>query len=119
MPIDSDSKKMSTWLNPLSRRTNSTSSAGGMNTSINSVMNFFDYNAKRVWVADGFIFVKLMDGRVGKLPASQFKRLANASPEDLQKLEVIGGYAIHWPTLDEDLSVEGFFVNTQAMADLP
>ncbi len=75
-------------------------------------MNFFDYQAKKVWITDGNIFVELNDGRKGKLPVQQFKRLANAKPEDLANFEIIDGYAISWPKLDEDLSIEGFFVKS-------
>ena len=73
-------------------------------------MKFFDYQAKKVWIAEGNIFVELQDGRQGKLPVHQFKRLANAEPDELANFEVIDGYAISWPTLDEDLSIKGFFV---------
>ncbi len=76
-------------------------------------MNFFDYQAKKVWISGGNIFVELQDGRKGKLPVQQFKRLSHAKPEDLANFEVIDGYAIHWPGLDEDLSIEGFFVKSE------
>lgn len=76
-------------------------------------MNFFDYQAKKVWFANDNIYVELTNGKKSKLPLQQFKRLANASPDELANFEIIGGYSIHWPTLDEDLSIEGFFVNTE------
>lgn len=73
-------------------------------------MNFFDYKAIKIWIEDNFIHVLLADGREGKLTINNFKRLKNAHPDAFQNFEVIDGYAIHWPELDEDLSVEGFFV---------
>lgn len=40
--------------------------------------------------------------------ASQSKRLANATPETLSDFTVSpAGYGIHWPRLDEDLSIDG------------
>ncbi len=35
-------------------------------------------------------------------------QLASASEEDLKRFVVSpGGYGIHWPTLDEDISIDG------------
>lgn len=76
-------------------------------------MNFFDYQAKKVWFANDHIYVELANGRKSKLPLHQFKRLAKATPEELENFEIIGGYSIHWPNIDEDLSIEGFFVNAE------
>ena len=40
---------------------------------------------------------------------SLYKRFQNASLEQLQSYELIGaGTGIHWPLLDEDLSLKGF-----------
>ena len=72
-------------------------------------MNFFDYNATKAWIADNEIHVQLSDGRVAQLAIVQFPLLAKASPEQLNKFEIIKGYALQWPELGEDLSVAGFF----------
>lgn len=43
------------------------------------------------------------------LPLSQYKKLKKASAKDLQKFELIAnGTGIHWPKIDEDLSLKGF-----------
>ena len=40
---------------------------------------------------------------------SSYKGLINASENDLKQFELIaGGKGIHWPLLDEDLSLKGF-----------
>jgi hypothetical protein len=39
--------------------------------------------------------------------------LANATPDELANFEIIGGSSIHWPKFDEDLGIEGFFVNAE------
>ncbi len=72
-------------------------------------MNFFDYNATKAWIANNEIHVQLIDGRVAKLGISNFPLLANANEKQLNKFEIIKGYALHWPELGEDLSIAGFF----------
>ena len=52
--------------------------------------------------------VSLVDGRRLAVPLAWFPRLAKASLEHLQNYELMGGgEGIHWPDLDEDVSVEG------------
>lgn len=54
------------------------------------------------------LIVDLMDGRTISVPLAWFPRLANASQEQRRNWEVAGGgYGIHWPDIDEDLSSEG------------
>lgn len=53
--------------------------------------------------------VSLSDGRILSVPLAWYPRLANAKPKQLKNFEISpGGYGIHWPDLDEDLSVYGF-----------
>lgn len=57
--------------------------------------------------ADALV-VSLKDGRTISAPLAWFPRLLNASPAALANWEVAGGgYGLHWPELDEDLSTEG------------
>ena len=52
--------------------------------------------------------VSLKDGRTITVPLVWFPKLLHASPEQLRNWKVAGGgYGIHWPDLDEDLSTEG------------
>jgi len=54
------------------------------------------------------LIVDLMDGRTIAVPLAWYPRLLEASPEQRGDWEVAGaGYGIHWPKIDEDLSVEG------------
>lgn len=54
------------------------------------------------------LVVSLNDGRVLSVPLAWFPRLANASPEQVANLELLGdGEGIHWPAVDEDVSVAG------------
>ncbi len=54
------------------------------------------------------LVVSLVDGRRLAVPLAWFPRLAKASIAQLQNYELMGdGEGIHWPEIDEDLSVEG------------
>jgi len=52
--------------------------------------------------------VGLRDGRTITVPIAWYPRLLNATPAQRKNWRVAGGgYGIHWPELDEDLSTEG------------
>jgi hypothetical protein len=52
--------------------------------------------------------VALMDGRTIIVPLAWYPRLLHATHEQLANWKLAGGgYGIHWPDLDEDLSTEG------------
>lgn len=51
--------------------------------------------------------VRLADGREISTPLAWFPRLHDATPQQRTEWELIGGgIGIHWPTIDEDISVE-------------
>lgn len=57
---------------------------------------------------DESLSVALKDGRTITVPLAWYPRLLNASRKQRERWEVAGGgYGIHWPDLDEDLSTEG------------
>ncbi len=52
--------------------------------------------------------VELVDGRVISVPLAWYSRLWSGVPEERAHFEIIrDGTIIHWPDLDEDLSVNG------------
>jgi hypothetical protein len=54
------------------------------------------------------LIVDLMDGRTISVPLAWYPRLHLATPEQRIRWEIAGGgYGIHWPDVDEDLSTEG------------
>jgi len=54
------------------------------------------------------LIVDLMDGRTISVPLAWYPRLLHATPEQRANWETCaGGYGIHWPDVDEDLSTEG------------
>ena len=67
-----------------------------------------DLRVKAVSVDDDRLTVDLMDGRSIAVPLAWYPRLFDATPEQRRNWELAGGgYGIHWPNLDEDLSTEG------------
>jgi hypothetical protein len=61
------------------------------------------------------LIVDLMDGRTIAVPLAWYPRLLDATPEQRADWEVAGaGYGIHWPQIDEDLSVEGLLRSAPA-----
>lgn len=62
--------------------------------------------AKSVEFRDDIMQVFLTDGRVIGVPIIWFPRLHRATPHQREKYEIGGGgIGLHWPDLDEDLSV--------------
>ena len=57
----------------------------------------------------------LVDGRTISVPLAWSWRLSEATPEQRQNFEIIGdGHGIHWPDIDEDISVEGMLYGSPA-----
>lgn len=64
--------------------------------------------AKQVRVTRDSLIVDLHDGRSVSVPVVWYPRLAHGSVTERQNWELIGpGIGIHWPDLDEDISVDG------------
>jgi hypothetical protein len=64
--------------------------------------------AIRAWAEGRTVFVELHDGRVVGFPADRFRRLAQATNEQLAQVQVeLNGYALRWEVLDEDITVPG------------
>jgi len=55
------------------------------------------------------IRAEISDGRIISIPMSWFPRLAGANRDQLKNFEISpAGYGIHWPDLDEDISIKSF-----------
>ena len=56
----------------------------------------------------GTISVSLKDGRIITVPLVWYAKLLKATDAQRRNWQICGGgYGIHWPDLDEDLSTEG------------
>ena len=64
--------------------------------------------AQDVLVTEDELTVSLVDGRRVSVPLAWFPRLLHASPAQRLNWQLLGdGEGIHWPDVDEDLSVAG------------
>ncbi len=82
---------------------------------MNSSMPSADPRAKEVSVSDADLSVLLADGRRITVPLAWYPRLLQATREQRENFELLGdGLGIHWPDLDEDLSVAGLLRGTPA-----
>ncbi|MDQ3396640.1 MAG: DUF2442 domain-containing protein [Deinococcota bacterium] len=66
--------------------------------------------ASAVECTEDELIVTLSDGRRLAVPIVWFPRLVKASPQERAEYELLGdGEGIHWPKVDEDISVAGLF----------
>jgi len=64
--------------------------------------------ARTIEVTDDAITAHLVDGRTITVPLAWSWRLADATPAQRARWELIGdGEGIRWPEIDEDISVRG------------
>ena len=76
-----------------------------------------DPRAQEVLVTEDELTVSLVDGRRVSVPLAWFPRLLHASPAQRSNWQLLGdGEGIHWPDVDEDLSVAGILRGTPAPA---
>lgn len=76
-----------------------------MNTLIAEVQGI---KATNVLISDDTLTVELVDGRTLSVPLAWYPRLSHGNPQERKRWEWIGdGEGIHWPDLDEDISVKG------------
>lgn len=74
-----------------------------------------DERVRDVRVSEDSLMVELMDGRAIHVPLAWYPRLSNATADQRNHWEVCGGgFGIHWPELDEDLSTEGLLRGSPA-----
>ena len=68
-------------------------------------------SAQNVQITDDALIVDLSDGRTVSVPLAWFPRLLHGTLEERNKWRIIGeGEGIHWPDLDEDISVENLIL---------
>ena len=64
-----------------------------------------------VVISEDTLTVELADGRSLSVPIAWYPRLFHGSQQERENWELIGdGEGIHWPDLDEDVSVEGLIL---------
>jgi len=76
-----------------------------MNSSVGELQ---EARALQLSVSDEALTVDLVDGRTIIVPLAWYPRLWHATPAERNRFEIFGdGTYIHWPDLDEDLTVAG------------
>jgi hypothetical protein len=74
-----------------------------------------DPRIQKVRVTKDRIVADLVDGRVISVPLAWSWRLSEATPAQRANFRLIGtGQGVHWPDVDEDVSVEGLLHGTPA-----
>ncbi len=64
--------------------------------------------SKKAWYESGMICMSMSEGKEVRFPVELNKKLKNANDKQRNNIEVIcGGTGLHWPDIDEDLSVTG------------
>ena len=74
-----------------------------------------DVFAESVQFSEDSMTVLLDDGRALSVPLAWYPRLLHGTKQEREKFELIGnGEGIHWPDLDEDISVEGLLAGKRS-----
>jgi hypothetical protein len=72
-------------------------------------------HATRLEITDVSLTVELVDGRSVSVPLLWYPRLVAATPAERENSRLIGrGEGIHWPDLDEDISVAGLLAGRRS-----
>lgn len=79
------------------------------------VIDVESVRADDIEVKDATLVVHLREGRSISVPLAWYPRLWYGTPEEREQFEIIGdGMFIHWPQLDEDLSVAGILAGRRS-----
>jgi hypothetical protein len=76
-----------------------------------SMLDLQSIKVLAVTVSDDTLTVELSDGRTISAPLAWYPRLFHGSPAERARFRFIGGgVGIHWPDLDEDISVQNLIL---------
>ena len=85
-----------------------------MTTSATPI-DVIEARAQRVTVTADVLIVDLLDGRTITVPVTWYPRLAHGTGTERAHWRFIGeGEGIHWPDLDEDISVDGLLAGRRS-----
>lgn len=84
-------------------------------TTSASPIETIEARAQQVTVTDDALVVELLDGRTITVPLAWYPRLVHGNETERKRWRFIGeGEGIHWPELDEDISVDGLLAGRQS-----
>jgi hypothetical protein len=76
-----------------------------------STTESYSARAQEVTITEDTLTVELADGRSISAPLAWYPRLAHGTPKERGNWHLIGeGIGIHWPMLDEDISLENLLM---------
>ena len=76
----------------------------------------YKYLASKVDFDADYLHLHLADGRIISIPYELIPSLSKASSKQRQNCEIAGmGTALHWPDIDEDLTVEGLVIGRRVI----
>ncbi len=80
-----------------------------------TAVNLVEPRIRDLRVTEEEITAFLVDGRTISVPLAWSWRLSDATPGQRSHFEIIGdGHGVHWPDIDEDISVEGMLYGVPA-----
>jgi hypothetical protein len=80
-----------------------------------SATDILEARADEVRVTADELVVELVDGRTLSVPLTWYPRLWYGTEAERSRFEIIGdGAYIHWPDLDEDLSITGMLAGRRS-----
>ncbi len=72
-------------------------------------INIEELSISSLNIEGDLLVAAISDGRIVSIPIAWFPKLLKSKPSDLKNFEISpSGYGIHWPTLDEDISIKAF-----------
>lgn len=91
------------------------SDSQSVNTALRAFIEIPEAHAQGVEVRTDSLFVELVDGRTITAPLTWYPRLWHGNERERAHFEIIGdGAYIHWPYLDEDLTVAGILAGRRS-----
>ncbi len=82
---------------------------------MSTVVNSIEPRLLTIKVTEDEIIAYLVDGRTISVPLIWSWRLSEATEKQRQNFEIIGdGQGVHWPDIDEDISIEGMLYGSPA-----
>jgi hypothetical protein len=80
-----------------------------------SAIEIQEARAQSVKVGEDSLVVDLVDGRTISAPLAWYPRLCHGTEQERAHFEIVGdGAYIHWPDLDEDLTVAGILAGRRS-----
>lgn len=73
------------------------------------IVSIEDLSILKLVIESDCLIATISDGRIVSVPIAWFKKLITATQEELNNFQISpSGYGIHWPDLDEDISIKSF-----------